>query len=483
MHDTSTAKVWGVTGFTSTPPTSFIARMGGSSSRELEAAQAQVKRLSTELQRATQKMMTNGSGLAAAAKAEQQLRADLQAKSQQLEAASGELNQLRNITNDLPKIKNDAAAAKEELRKIREAHRDKDAVVGDLKEALRLSKAELEELFGKLKFAEQQNVSAARRAAQLSEEKSLLLEQQNVAATTSARLVAEASSQLNAAEHATGKQGVHPIFGELLVDLGYKRLYRGSPSTLWAGTLLWERQRAFRADRAALIASAKAKSSERGWPGAIAVVESSDGSGDPASNVTGSTIDGNAGVRLTEQPLGMLIDGQHRLGAAHLLAKRGKLHGALSTILVEVYPPMMEDEIKDLFVEINRAEPVLLIDLPDASGASQKDNAILTDAAEKLSTRYPAMFKPSQSCRPPHLNIDVLRAEMHRSQLLSRHQLATSDQLLDWLETTNAELAGRSDAVWAVDSPVKSEAALSKAIAKAREHELFLGLGWGWLNQ
>ena len=81
--------------------------------------------------------------------------------------------------------------------------------------------------------------------------------------------------------------------------------------------------------------------------------------------------------------LGMLIDGQHRLGAAHLLSQRGKLSGALSAILVEVYPPMEEANIKELFTEINKAEPVLLVDLPEG-GASESDNAVLTIAAEEL---------------------------------------------------------------------------------------------------
>ena len=32
------------------------------------------------------------------------------------------------------------------------------------------------------------------------------------------------------------------------------------------------------------------------------------------------------------------------------------------------------------------------------------------------------MFKPSHGCRSPHLNVDVLRAEMHRAELLTRHK-------------------------------------------------------------
>lgn len=57
---------------------------------------------------------------------------------------------------------------------------------------------------------------------------------------------------------------------------------------------------------------------------------------------------------------------------------------------------MDEQGVKDLFTEINRAEPVLLIDLPD-HGASDTDNAILTAAAEELASRYPVRRCPSPS--------------------------------------------------------------------------------------
>ena len=68
----------------------------------------------------------------------------------------------------------------------------------------------------------------------------------------------------------------------------------------------------------------------------------------------------------------------------------------------------------------NRAEPVLLVDLPDESGgATADDNALLTSAAEALKKRYPEMFKPSQNCRAPHVNVDVLRNEMLKAEVRS----------------------------------------------------------------
>jgi hypothetical protein len=142
----------------------------------------------------------------------------------------------------------------------------------------------------------------------------------------------------------------------LLHDYGHKRLYSASPTTLWAGTTMWHKQRAFRAARAELIARAKARSGVAGWPGAICVVET------PPLTAPGEPADGSgADVSST----GMVVDGQHRLGAAHVLASKGKLNGLLGQILVEVYPPMEEKSVRELFTEINRMEPVTLVDLPE----------------------------------------------------------------------------------------------------------------------
>lgn len=42
------------------------------------------------------------------------------------------------------------------------------------------------------------------------------------------------------------------------------------------------------------------------------------------------------------------------------------------------------------------------------------------------------MFKPSTSCRPPHLNVDVLRNEMHKAGLVQRLGMHTGDELVTW---------------------------------------------------
>merc|ERR1711968_393999 len=111
-------------------------------------------------------------------------------------------------------------------------------------------------------------------------------------------------------------------------------------------------------------------------------------------------------------------------------------------------------------------------------GASDTDNAVITAAAEVLRERYPAMFKPSHACRPPHVNIDVFRAELHKAGVLSRESITTADALLAWVDARNVELGSRDAAAWGLDDDgmrAKSGAALAKALAKAHEHSFYLG--------
>jgi hypothetical protein len=65
-------------------------------------------------------------------------------------------------------------------------------------------------------------------------------------------------------------------------------------------------------------------------------------------------------------------------------------------------------------------------------GAGEAEESIITAAAETLRERFPAMFKPSTNCRPPHLNVDVLRNEMHKAGLIQRLGLQSGEQLVSW---------------------------------------------------
>ena len=267
-------------------------------------------------------------------------------------------------------------------------------------------------------------------------------------AIDAAQLVRTASQTL--LEDESGMED--PVFGRLLLSTPAQRVYRADPRTLWAGTRLWEKQRAFREARAAEIAAYKKKHPEGGWPGVVTVVQ--------------------------DEGVGAVVDGQHRLGAAWLLAKEDSLPEALQGILVDVRPSTSDDDAKKLFAEINLSEPVPLVDLPTEDGASDDLRQRLDQAAEALATKWPAMFRPSRSCRPPHLNIDLLRDELFRSGCVPDGDLAA------WLLAQNDALGARDDKWWASSSVrcrAASKSARANALAKARDAGFYLGLTWDWL--
>jgi hypothetical protein len=68
-------------------------------------------------------------------------------------------------------------------------------------------------------------------------------------------------------------------------------------------------------------------------------------------------------------------------------------------------------QVADLFTEINKAEPVRLVDMP-GEGAAAHVRAVLAEAAAALAERHPAMVKPSARCKAPHINLDVFRDEI-----------------------------------------------------------------------
>ena len=113
-----------------------------------------------------------------------------------------------------------------------------------LEEELRASRQELERVAGELKFAQQEQRSVSRMRSDLTSAQKELQAKENEMELRNAKLVAQANEALT-----MSRPLQHPVFGELLHDFGHKRLYRASPLTLWAGTLVWDRQRAFRQER------------------------------------------------------------------------------------------------------------------------------------------------------------------------------------------------------------------------------------------
>lgn len=223
------------------------------------------------------------------------------------------------------------------------------------------------------------------------------------------------------------------------------------------------------------MATEKIKSMELGFPGAIC---------------------------LHEAPTGQLsiVDGQHRVGMMAALKEtinkkleKGEDIGTLKDtnaiferVLVEVYPEPNREEGDDesvdgdgyaeqVFSEINKAEPVKLIDMPGV--ASKADRAIITEAVETLQDQYGAMFSASQRCRLPNVNVDNLRSAIFGANLLKRHKLTTSKKLADWLLEQNAALG---DEYEQTDSS-KQQLISKKQWTKASSNNFYLGLESSWL--
>lgn len=204
----------------------------------------------------------------------------------------------------------------------------------------------------------------------------------------------------------------------------------------------------------------------------------------------------------------------------------GHWDDSLRNVLIEVHSVDNMAQVSALFREINSAEPVRMIDLVEHEADSQDDNnsqspleekysttsltvenkvgtlatnqnpiasteatktikkinqadriAILTEAIETLAKLKPDMFKPSSRCKPPHLNIDVLRDDLFQSDFLQRHSLLTCSDLLTKLHELNQKQKGSIPQTHAGEVSKSMQSATQKAF----EHDFFLGLDKAWM--
>ncbi len=146
-------------------------------------------------------------------------------------------------------------------------------------------------------------------------------------------------------------------------------------------------------------------------------------------------------------------------------------------VLVEVYPAQEEanqdSQVQDIFVEVNKAEPVKLVDMPGVAKA--KDRKIITEVAESLRQKYPDMFSESQRCRSPHLNIDNLRDALFASKIIDKHSLKTSKAMEDWIMKRNDMLEAE------FQEEENQKLVNANALKKASRFKFYLGLESSWL--
>jgi hypothetical protein len=272
----------------------------------------------------------------------------------------------------------------------------------------------------------------------------------------------------------------HPVLGPVLYDFGYKRLHL-VPADVLATIPVWKKQRTYRHERAKSMSIDKMKTLHLGFPGVICIHE---------ERSTGKIA---------------IIDGQHRVGMMKILQEKQKQiivdandNNSATTglnlidldhVLVEVYTETepystttkgtskevsgIKDHAQDLFTEINKAEPVKLVDMPGV--ATSKERKMISQACSKLEEQYTIMFKPSQKCRPPNVNIDNLRDTIFASNILKRHNIQSSLQLYDWLIQQNIQMGEK----FASDDQLQSSLN-DKVWNKAMTNEFYLGLDSSW---
>lgn len=307
----------------------------------------------------------------------------------------------------------------------------------------------------------------------------------------------EPSNNTSSHEHEANKHQHHPILGPQIAKLPYKRIHLTSAATL-ASLPVYEKQRAYRHDRAAVMAKDKKKTLWMGIPGVISLMEDDDG-------------------RLS------ILDGQHRVGMMALLQeeqskmkenKKGVIGGQrgisnngssssgkhnnsnnheelakldLDNVLVEVYVPRQsqnnaqkqtseQNDKAVIFTEINKAEPIKLLDLPGVANKRTRD--IIDHAASHFNDAFPAMFSASQKCRSPHLNLDNLRDALFASEVIQREKIGSGGELVKWITKRNEDLRKN---IGELESDNGSQRVSETALKKARKHDFYLGLESTWL--
>lgn len=304
-----------------------------------------------------------------------------------------------------------------------------------------------------------------------------------------ARAAADAVARAEAAEIAAAAAGgglastgaiavTHPTFGALLHDFGYKRVYAMPVANLVSKdkVAVYDQQRAFRAERAEVIAKEKAKETAFSIPGVISIAEGLV----PVKGPGKKGAKKKSGERTVS-----ILDGQHRVGALDILLGKSVLSRD-DRVLVEVFPDVDEQKATDLFMEINQAQPIRFVDLPGVTTPDMK--WMLEGAVQRLKAEWPAMFSDSARCKQPNVNLDNLREELFNAEVTSRFNIATEEDFVTWLKATNQRLAERSDEQWLEARPKRgrgsggSVATYMKALSKARDNNFFLGMDFMWLD-
>ena len=148
----------------------------------------------------------------------------------------------------------------------------------------------------------------------------------------------------------------HPLYGSMLRDFGYKKIYAMPAANLVAKDKvgIYDQQRAFRAERSQVIAAEKAKELVFSLPGVVTLAEGTApvrGKKAKKSLLFGATKTG-----------AHILDGQHRVGALEILLSQGVI-APTHDVLVEVFEDVDDTRAGEIFTEINAAQVSLFCSL------------------------------------------------------------------------------------------------------------------------
>ena len=107
---------------------------------------------------------------------------------------------------------------------------------------------------------------------------------------------------------------------------------------------------------------------------------------------------------------------------------------------------------------------------------------MISQAADQLKEKFPMMFSPSQNCRSPNLNIDNLRDAIFASNMISRHTITSSKQLMDWMMNQNHKLHDKYNGTMN-EMDLKKYKVSKAALEKAKTNSFYLGLESTWLYE
>lgn len=107
---------------------------------------------------------------------------------------------------------------------------------------------------------------------------------------------------------------------------------------------------------------------------------------------------------------------------------------------------------------------------------------MINEAVAEIAAKYPDMFKPSQNCRSPHVNVDVCRDNIFQSEFITTRGITNTEALVAAIEQANTAL-GKELQDPLTGKKKTAPAKKDKALEKAIQYNFFLGLDSTWMHR